>query len=97
MCSEVAHATTQLEKLAAELGERGFNARLHLNEGRPTFLKVINTVAPVLTEQVLTAPQEDGALWFWFPWPEAITPITEVQAAADRIERVLAEVGRPAR
>lgn len=94
MSIDAVNATDQLEKLAAELGGRGFSARLRLPEGRPATLSVINLNAPVLSESVLTGPHETGELWFWFPWPAPITPIADVQAAADRIERVLAEVGR---
>jgi hypothetical protein len=95
MSADTVHALNQLEKLATELDQRSFTVRLHLKEGRPPTLRVINTAAPVLTENVLTAPNTDGQLWFWFPWPAPITPITDVQTAADRIERVLAEVDRP--
>lgn len=94
MSADDANALDQLERLGAELEQRSFAVRLHLNEGRPTSLTVVNKVAPVLTECVLTAPNTDGKLWFWFPWPSPITPITDIETAADRIERVLAEVGR---
>lgn len=94
MSADAVRALDQLEKLAAELDQRSFAVRLHLREGRPTSLTVINKAAPVLTESVLTAPNADGELWFWFPWPSPITPIADVETAADRIERVLAEIGR---
>lgn len=92
---DVVDAIDQLERLAAELGERGFTASLRLKPQRPTTLSVTNTVAPALTETVFAAPKDGEGLWFWFPWPAPITPIDDIQDAADRIERVLAEVGRP--
>lgn len=85
-----------LTRLAAELETRRFQVTLREVEGRPLSITVVNIVAPVLTESVLTAPNAEGQLWYWFPWRAPICPVTEVIAAADRVERVLAEVGRPA-
>ncbi|WP_433517820.1 hypothetical protein ACQP2T_21110 [Nonomuraea sp. CA-143628] len=84
-----------LLNLAAELETRRFQVRLRKVEGRPLSITIINVAAPVLTESVLTAPDTDGALWYWFPWRAPISPVDDVLAAADRVERVLAEVGRP--
>jgi hypothetical protein len=86
---------THLQKLADVLAERRFSVRVREGQqGRPPTLSVINTEAPVLTESVLVAPNEKGEHWFWLPWPSPISPVSDVEAAADRIERILAEVGR---
>ena len=81
-------------RLAAELEARRFAVRLHRREGGPATLRVVNVAAPVLTESVMTAPDAEGRMAFWFPWPALICEVSDVMAAADRIERVLAEVGR---
>lgn len=90
---EAAHQA--LLDLAAELETRRFQVRLRQVEGRPLSITVINIAAPILTESVLAAPDADGALWYWFPWQAPICPVRDVLAAADLVERVLAEVGRP--
>jgi hypothetical protein len=87
-------ARDALQSLAAELETRRFAVRLLNREGRTPHLIVTNPEAPVLTENVTVAPDTTGELSFWFPWPGRIALVTEVAAAADRIENVLAEVGR---
>jgi hypothetical protein len=89
-------AVDHLRELGEELKHRRFIVHVRAPRGRPPALDVINTVAPVLQERVFTGPDAQGKLWFWFPWPAPITPVTDIAAAADRVERVLAEVGRPA-
>lgn len=84
-----------LRQLAAELEQRRFSTRLCVREGRPPYLTVVNPQAPVLSDDVLTAPDDKGVLWYWFPWRAPIGPVDGVIAAADRVEKVLAEVGRP--
>ncbi|GAA2323989.1 hypothetical protein GCM10010149_91650 [Nonomuraea roseoviolacea subsp. roseoviolacea] len=97
MIIDVVDAFEQLQRLAAELGERGFDARVRAGRDCPATLSVTNAIVPVLTESVFTAPKDDGQEWFWFPWPAPIGPVEDVQRAADRIETVLAaEVRRPA-
>ncbi|GIH72828.1 hypothetical protein [Sphaerimonospora thailandensis] len=83
-----------LQSLASELETRRFAVRLRTTKGRAPHLIVINPEAPVLTENVLVAPDSEGAWSYWFPWPERIALVTDVGYAADRIENVLAEVGR---
>ncbi|GAB3150804.1 hypothetical protein [Microbispora hainanensis] len=87
-------AVSWLEKLGAELESRGFSARLRAAVGRTPCLHVINLAAPVMSETVMVAIDGDGEWCFYFPWPERIAPIRDLAAAADRVERVLAEVGR---
>lgn len=91
------HMVEHLNRLGTALELRRFSVRLRAEEGQPLSLTVINLAAPVLSESVLAMPHTSGELWFYFPWPAPISPVTEVGAAADRIERVLAEVGRPYR
>jgi hypothetical protein len=81
--------TAALEKLAVELGARGFETRLLAPEGWRPSLAVRNLIAPMLSETVLA--QAD---WFWWPWADRISPVADVPAAADRIARVLAVVPR---
>jgi hypothetical protein len=76
---------TSLEKLAAELGARGFETRLLAAEGRVPSLSVTNPQAAMLSEDVVAG---DG--WLWWSWAERITPVADVGGAADAITRVLA-------
>ena len=84
-----------LSRLGNELESRRFSVLLSTVKGRPHFLTVVNPAAPALSENVMALPDTKGVLWFWFPWRTAITPASDIVAAADRVERVLAEVGRP--
>jgi hypothetical protein len=77
--------TAALEKLAAELNARGYEARLTVPDGRPPWLAVINPAAPMLAETVMAYVE-----WFWWPWEDRIAPAADVAAAADAIARVLA-------
>jgi len=87
MVYENAHEAeaTALEKLAAELGARGFESRLITAESGHPSLKVTNPQATALSENVLAA---EG--WLWWSWAERIAAVTDVAAAADAITRVLA-------
>lgn len=87
-------AAEPLEALAEELRSRNFSARIVVPLNRIPRLQVINPAAPALTEQVLAKPDSDGAWHYWFPWPALIAAVDDIPAAADRIEHVLAEVGR---
>ena len=75
---------TALEKLAAELSERGLDPVITATGGRPV-LTVSNPDAPALSESVL----EDAGLFRW-SWAEQIGPVGDVSGAADAIARVLA-------
>jgi hypothetical protein len=77
--------TAALEKLAAELTARGYEARLIAPDGRPPWLAVITAAATMLAETVM-ADEE----WFWLPWGDRIAPAADVAAAAAAITRVLA-------
>ena len=73
-----------LEKLAAELAARGFEARLFTPEDRLPSLAVTNPRAAMLAETVIT-----GTGWFWWPWGVRIAPVSDAAAAAGIIARVL--------
>lgn len=94
MTTHTEQVIEHLEKLAAELATRRFVVQVLALPGRAHYLKVINPAAPVMTEKVLTARTSEGNWAFHFPWPQHIAPIHDINAAADRIERVLAEVDR---
>jgi hypothetical protein len=76
-----------LEKLAAELRVRGYEARLIAPGGGPPSLAVTNPHAAVLAETVMA-----DATSFWWPWADRIAGVADVGAAADVIARVLAAV-----
>jgi hypothetical protein len=80
--------TAPLEKLAAELGARGYDVTLIVAAGRRAALAVRNPAAPMLTEDILA-----DAEWFWWPWADRIAAVTEVAAAAEQVARVLAATG----
>lgn len=82
-----------LETLAAELEQRGFNVLVRHRDDRSPTLTVVNPHAPALTEKIMVATDTDQELAYFFPWPARIAPVTEPAAAADRIAKVLAEVG----
>jgi hypothetical protein len=78
-------ATIALEKLAAELGARGFECKLIASGRRAPHLAVRNPRAKMLNESVLAR----GA-WFWWPWADKIALTADLCGAADKITRVLA-------
>jgi hypothetical protein len=75
---------TALEKLASELGGRGFDPVITTAADRPA-LVVSNPRVPALSENILA----DGR-WFWWSWAERIVSTADVPGAADAIARVLA-------
>ncbi|RBQ15057.1 hypothetical protein DP939_37270 [Spongiactinospora rosea] len=93
----ITDAEIHLEKLATELELRGFAVRLRVKEGWSPSLSVTNPKAPVLAEHILVMADAEGQVAFYFPWPMRIAPVTELITAADSVERVLAETGRPPR
>ena len=76
-----------LDKLAAELRVRGYQAHLIAPAGRPPSLAVSNPQATVLAETVMA-----DATSFWWPWADRIAGVADVAGAADVIARVLAAV-----
>ncbi|HEY1916844.1 MAG TPA: hypothetical protein VGH27_14840 [Streptosporangiaceae bacterium] len=77
-----------LERLAAALRARGFQANLCTPEGRLPYLDVRNPRATVLAEKVYA--QADT---FWWSWAEKIAGCDEVSTAAGILARVLRAVG----
>jgi hypothetical protein len=79
-----------LERLAAELTQRGYQADLRTPEGRLAFLDVRNPTASALSERVYA--QADS---YWWSWAERIAGCAQVSTAADALARVLRTVDSP--
>lgn len=77
-----------LEKLGEALVERGFRVRLTVPPGRPACLHVMNPDSSALAENILAEVGVDG-WWYWWSWAERIGVAEDVDAAADRVARVL--------
>jgi hypothetical protein len=76
-----------LEKLAAELTARGYQADLRTPADKLPYLDVRNPAASVLTERVYA--QADS---FWFSWAEPIAGCGQPATAAAILARVLRTV-----
>ena len=79
-----------LEKLAAALGERGYETALTTAQDRQPSLSVSNPRARQLSKSVMA---QDG--WFWWPWADRIAPMSSISEAADWVARVLAATPEP--
>ena len=73
-----------LERLAAELHRRGYQADLRTPAGQLAYLDVRNPAATVLGERVYA---QAGA--FWWSWAEKITGCEQASTAAALLARVL--------
>jgi hypothetical protein len=80
----------RLEGLAEVLIGRGLRARIVTPIGRVPSLHVVNPLAGALAEDVYAGRGQDGRWWFWWSWAERIELAEDLEAAAARIERVLA-------
>ena len=80
----------RLEGLAGALTSRGLRARIMTPPGRVPSLHVVNPLAGALAEDVYAGRGQDGLWWFWWSWAERIALSEDLEAAAARIERVLA-------
>lgn len=80
--------TEQLIVLAADLERLGLRART-LPGRQPPCLRVTNPQVAQLSEVIYAAKSRDGGTWFWWSWGERIDDITNAQAVASRIARVL--------
>jgi hypothetical protein len=78
--------TADLEKLAAELGARGFETTITPDERLP-YLTARNPDASALSEIILA---HQG--FYWWSWAERIGPVSDIAAVASRIAHVLATV-----
>jgi hypothetical protein len=76
-----------LERLAGELTERGYEARVRERTGRLPYLDVRNPRANVLAERVYAQAEA-----FWWSWAERISGCDEVTTAASILARVLRTV-----
>ena len=83
----------RLQGLAEVLIDRGLRVRIMTPPGRVPSLHVVNPLAGALAEDVYAGRGQDGQWWFWWSWAERITLAEDVEAAAARIERVLAASG----
>jgi len=83
----------RLEGLADVLVRRGLRARIMTPPGRVPSLHVVNPLAGALAEDVYAGRGQDGLWWFWWSWAERITVSEDLEAAAAKIERVLAASG----
>jgi hypothetical protein len=80
--------TSDLEKLAAELATRGFEATLSASSDGMPCLSVRNPRASVLAETVYAG---EGS--FWWSWREPIASVDQVMTAAGILARVLRAAG----
>lgn len=76
-----------LERLAAEMAARGYQADLRTPPGRLPYLDVRNPRASVLAERVYAQAEA-----FWWSWAERISGCDEVTTAAGGLARVLRTV-----
>lgn len=83
----------RLQGLAEVLIGRGLRVRIMTPPGRVPSLHVVNPLAGALAEDVYAGRGQDGQWWFWWSWAERITLAEDLEAAAARIERVLAASG----
>jgi len=82
-------AREHLERLAAQLEAHAFQVRLSAPSGLYPRLRVINPLAPSVTEDVLAADSSDGEWYFWLSWAGRIGHASDVVTAAERIASVL--------
>ncbi|MET8140659.1 hypothetical protein ABZU32_10150 [Sphaerisporangium sp. NPDC005288] len=89
-----AEALDHLERLAAQLEAHAFQVRLTARTGLYPRLRVINPMAPAVTEDVLAANAADGEWWFWLSWAGRIGHASDIVTAAERIASVLHVIRR---
>jgi hypothetical protein len=83
-----ATGTADLERLAAELATRGFQAAVRALEDGTACLTVRNPRASVLAEMVYA---QGGS--YWWSWREPISGVDQVTTAAAILARVLRAAG----
>ena len=81
-------AADRLRDLAANLGHRGFSARM-LTTDDTLRLWVQHRSISRLSDTVYAAPAEDGSWWLWWSWADQLAPIDAVDEAAVKIAYVL--------
>lgn len=77
-----------LERLAAELNQRGWPATVRTGTSGRQVLHVRNPNAPGLNDDVVC----DDHAYRWV-WGQGIGPLTEAPGVAEKIQYVLREVG----
>jgi hypothetical protein len=75
---------SDLERLGAELANRGYNTAVQASAGQLPHLAVTNPRASVLTEKVYVQGTS-----FWWSWAERIAGREDVTGAADLLASVL--------
>jgi hypothetical protein len=80
-------AQVQIGALAIDLRRRGFAT--DLDQGENPLSVIVENRSSSLSVSVHAAPREDGSWWFWWSRDEAISRISEVEAAAFKIAYVL--------
>ncbi|TDD76165.1 hypothetical protein [Actinomadura rubrisoli] len=83
-----AETTAHLERLAAELRGRGWEAKVRMPRGRKQVVHVRNPRDPGMNGDVAV----DDAAYRWAWSEQVIGPLTETPGVADRVQHVLREV-----
>lgn len=84
-----AQRATALKELGLVLDGKGFRVRINRPIGGPAFLRVANPAAGGLSENVTCKPGCDDELFYFYSWGDPITPVSEMESAAERLMRVL--------
>jgi hypothetical protein len=90
-CELSQQGSAYLEGLAEALARRGLRTRIMAPEGRIPSLHVVNPLASALAEDIYAGRGQDGTWWFWWSWAERIGESDDLDGAATRIARVLAQ------
>ena len=86
--SDAGAARADLERLAAEVAARGYQARLVARPGVRPYLEIRNPQAAVMTDQIYA----EGEYFVW-SWDQPVARRDEVAGAADKVARVLRTLG----
>ena len=90
-CEPSQQGSAYLEGLAEALAQRGLRTRMMAPQGRIPSLHVVNPLASALAEDIYAGRGQDGTWWFWWSWAERIGVSDDLDGAAARIARVLAQ------
>jgi hypothetical protein len=82
---------THLERLAAELTQRGLSAQV-ITEGQRPCVKAANPDTPQLNERVLCDRADDGSWCYRWPWKQPIGSVDDLDLVVGKIEAVLRSV-----
>ena len=79
-----------LKELADAIGSnRQFDTHLVATPGARPFLRVANRAHGDLAENIFAGPGPGGQWFFWWPWRDPITPLSDTGQAAGKIAAVL--------